>query len=120
MLFTVASEDPAQGARLSGTRLFQVVRGLLIRLLCLGLGVGVRRDPLDRLTETHGTAAGNFRLERVEAARNVQILGHMRRCDALADVLEAAARRLRVLARKRLDLPGNGGVVAQNRARRSV
>jgi len=41
---------------------------LLIGLLCLGPGVGVRDEPFERLGKTHGTAAGSFRLERVEAA----------------------------------------------------
>src|SRR6266436_1727782 len=40
--------------------------------------------------------------------------------NALADVLEAAARRLRVLACKRLDLAGDGSVVAQDIALRTV
>src|SRR5258708_33484415 len=90
------------------------MRGLLVRLLCFGLGVNVRREALDGLAEADGASAGYFGLERVEAARDVQVLCHVRRCNALAEVLEAAARRLRVLARKRLDLVCDGGVVAQD------
>src|SRR6266478_7050420 len=102
------------------TAFLYVIRGLLVRLLCFGLGVNVRREALDGLAEADAASAGYFGLERVEAARDVQVLRHVRRCNALAEVLEAAARRLRVLARKRLDLVRDGGVVAQDVIRRSV
>src|SRR6266478_307564 len=102
------------------TAFLYVIRGLLVRLLCFGLGVNVRREALDGLAEADGASAGYFGLERVEAARDVQVLCHVRRCNALAEVLEAAARGLRVLARKRLDLVRDGGVVAQDVIRQSV
>ncbi len=51
---------------------------------------------------------------------DVQVFRHVRCCNALAEVLEAAAGCRGVLARQRLDLAGDGGVVAENFARRSV
>jgi hypothetical protein len=91
---------------------------LLVRLLFLRLGVGVRREPFDRLAEADGAAAGYFRLERVKPAWDVQVLCDVRCCDALAEVLEAAARRLRVLARQsRSQPPGKNGAMTQRTPR---
>src|SRR5437879_8122349 len=90
----------------SGAGLAQVIRRLLLRLLCLGLGVGVRRKPFDRLAHAHCPAARYFCLERVEAARDVQVLRHVRCCNALTEVLESAACSLRLLYRPLLVLSG--------------
>src|SRR5260221_2465848 len=113
-------EVPAQGARVSGTSFFQIVRGLFVRLFHLGLRVGVRCEAFNRLAETYGAAPGYFRLQRVKPTGDVQVLRYVCRCDALADVLEAAARSLGVLACQRLDLPCDRGVMAQHIARRTV
>src|SRR6266446_3811216 len=103
-----------------GTALFHVIRGLLVCFLGLGFGIGVRRKLLNCLAETHRTGAGHFCFERVEATGDIQVLRHVSRCNALAQILEAVARRLRLLAGQRLDLAGNGCVMAQHIARRSV
>jgi hypothetical protein len=67
-----------------------------------------------------GATSGYFRLECVETAWDVQVLCHMSCGNALADVLEAAACRLRVLARKRLDLANDSSVVTQDIVRKTV
>jgi hypothetical protein len=99
---------------------FHVVRGLLVGLLGFGLGVGAGLESFDGPAEAHGASAGYFCFERVKAACNVQVFCHVRCRDALAEVLEAIASRLRVVARQRFDLAGNGRVVAQDFAWRSV
>jgi hypothetical protein len=93
---------------------------LFVGLLGLGLGVGVGREAFDGLAKTYGSAAGEFCLEGVEAARDVQVLRYVRRGNALAEVLEAAARGLGILAGERLDLGGDRSVVTQDVARRTV
>ena len=104
----------------SGIGLIQVVRGLLLGLFGFGFGVGFRRELFDGLAEADGTIAGGFCFEGVEAAWDVQVLGHVSRGNALADVLEAAACSFRVLACKCLDLASKGSVVAEDITRGAV
>src|SRR5260370_569758 len=66
-------EGPARGSCSSGASVFQVIRGLLIGLLGLGLGVGVRSEPCDRLAKVHGAGAGYFRKAKVTGTGAVNL-----------------------------------------------
>src|SRR5258708_5165362 len=103
-----------------GAGLFHVIVSLFVCFLGLGFGISVGRKLLDGLAETHGTGAGDFCFERSEATWNVQVLGHVGSGDALAQILEAAAGRLSVLTRQRLDFAGDGCVMAKHVVGRSV
>src|SRR5258708_36087113 len=74
----------------SGSGFLQIVIALLVGLFCLGFGVGVRSERLNRLAETYRAAAGYFRLEGLEAPRDIQVLRHIRGGHALPAILEAA------------------------------
>src|SRR6266853_1415728 len=92
--------DPA-GLR---TGLFHVIVSLFVCLLGFGFGIRVGRKLFNGLAETHGTSSGDSCLEGIEAPWNVQVLFHVGGCYALAQILEAAARRLSLFAGQRLNL----------------
>src|SRR5260370_38837065 len=84
----------ALGAQTLGTALSHVIGRLLVGLLCLGLGIGAGSEAFDRLAEAHGAGAGYFGLERIKAAGDVEVLGHVGCCNALAEVLDRKSTRL--------------------------
>src|SRR5260370_14367669 len=75
---------------------------------------------MNRCGGHQGTGAGHFCFERVKAPWDVQVLRDVSRCNAWAQILEAVAGRLSVLAGQRVDLAGDGGVMAEHVARGRV
>src|SRR6266403_256837 len=98
----------------------QLVRRLLVRLLCFRFGVGVGCQLLDRFAQADGAATGHLCLERVESSGNVEILCFVRCCHTLPEVLEAAASSFGIFAGKRLDFSGDRGVVTKHIVWRTV
>src|SRR5260221_11120147 len=74
----------------SGSVFLQIVIALLVGLFCLGFGVGVRSDRLNRFAKTYRADAGYFRLEGVEAGKNIQVLRNLCGGHALPVIVEAA------------------------------
>src|SRR5207248_5010323 len=88
-------------ASVSATR-FHLCDGLSGRCARCTLGISIGPELVNRLAETHGARAGHLRPQCVD--RNAEILAHVCRRHAAAEIPEPGARLLRSGTRQLLDL----------------
>src|SRR2546429_8962205 len=88
-------------ASVSATR-FHLCDGLSGRCARCALGISIGPELVNRLAETHGARARHLRPQCVE--RNAEILAHVCRRHAAAEIPEPRARLLRSGTRQLLDL----------------